>query len=195
MGVRQVSMLCTGTTPLLMHNVQLASPLNPYAKELKRINGKRSKTDEDRFAVARVEFEGGMYFEEGIGPYLPGPNVKASLIEGAKVKRMGVKIKRGVTVTDFKCPLIYQGPRTVEALWGDGKSEFVDMRPVTVQTSKVDRCRPYFRDWKIEATVLLDEGALDYSDFEEIAMLAGAMAGLGDYRSVYGRYSVELTEL
>lgn len=195
MGVREVRMVCTGTRPLLLHNVQLASPLNPYAKRLKTLNSKRVKTDEDRIAMARVEFEGSLYFEEGIGPYLPGANLLASLIEGAKIKRAGRKVERGVVVKDFQCPLIYRGPRDIEGLWGGGESEYVDIRPVTVTTSKVDRCRPIFREWAIEAVVLVDEGAIDYEEFVEVAHLAGRMAGLGDYRRVYGRYEVELTEL
>lgn len=195
MGIRHARIVCTGTKPLLLHNVQLASPLNPYAKELKALNSKRVKTDEDRLAVARVEFEGSLYFEDGIGPYIPGQNVLASLIEGAKITRSGRKVERGVTIESFQCPLIYEGPRTVEGLWGNGESRFVDLRPVTVQSSKVDRCRPYFPQWAIEATLFVDESALDWDDFLSIAKMAGAMAGLGDYRRVYGRYSAEVTEL
>src|SRR5512144_1137486 len=114
MGIRHARIVCTGTKPLLLHNVQLASPLNPYAKELKSLNSKRVKTDEDRLAIARVEFEGSLYFEDGVGPYIPGQNVLASLIEGAKITRSGKKVERGVTVESFQCPLIYDGPRTVE---------------------------------------------------------------------------------
>lgn len=196
MAIRRAQLVCTGTKPLMMHNVRLASPLNPYAKELKALNSKRVKTDEDRYAIARTEFEGGLYFEEGVGPYIPGENVRASLIEGAKVTRSGKKVERGVTIEDFQCPLIYSGPRTVEGLWGKGsESPYVDIRPVTIQNNKVDRCRPYFPQWAIEVVVLVDESALDFDDFAGIAQMAGAMAGLGDYRQVYGRYSVEITEL
>lgn len=195
-GVRRVRMVCRGTQPLLLHNVQLASPMNAYAKRLKALNSKRTKTDEDRLAIAQVEFEGSLYFDEEIGPYMPGQNVLASLTEGAKIIRAGKKIERGVAVETIQCPLIYAGPRTVEGLWNGGeKSAFVDIRPVTVQTSKVDRCRPIFRDWAIEAVVLVNESALDYEEFQTVAELAGTMAGLGDYRKAYGRYNVELVEL
>lgn len=196
MSVRRAQLFCEGTKPLLMHNVRLASPLNPYAKELKSLNSKRTKTDEDRLAVARTEFEGSLYFEDGIGPYIPGENVRASLIEGARVTRSGKKVERGVIIETFQCPLIYQGPRTIEGLWGNGiESPYVDIRPVTVQSNKVDRCRPYFPKWAIEVVVLVDESALDYEEFVSIAKSAGSLAGLGDYRQVYGRYSVEITEL
>jgi hypothetical protein len=195
MTMKQVRMVCRGNRPLMLHNVQLASPMNAYAKELKRLNGKRVKVDEDRTAIARVEFEGGLYLNESDGPYIPGANVLASLIEGAKVKRAGKKVERGVLIQSFECPLIYDGPRDVEGLWGGGTSKYVDIRPVTVQTSKVDRCRPIFHEWKIEVDLIVDETALDYTEFVEITQLAGKMAGLGDYRRVYGRYDVTLSEL
>lgn len=187
-------MTCTGTRPLLVHNVRLASPMNPYAKALKALNSKRSKTDEDRVAIAKVEFEGSLYFDEEIGPYLPGGNLLASITEGAKIKRAGRKVERGVTVVEFELPLVYKGPRDLAGLWGNGESEYVDIRPVTVQSSKVDRCRPIFRDWLIEATVVVDKSAIDIDEFKEVAGLAGKMAGLGDYRKQFGRYAVELEE-
>jgi hypothetical protein len=39
----KLRMTCTGTRPLLMHNVRLASPLDPYAKRLKALNSKKVK--------------------------------------------------------------------------------------------------------------------------------------------------------
>ena len=185
----------TGTRPLLMHNVQLASPLNAYAKQLKALNSKRTKTDEDRIAIARVEFEGSLYFEPEIGPYVPGQNVLASLVEGGRLTKSGKKIERGVNVNDFQMPLIYRGPRDVESLWGGGESEYVDIRTVVVQRNKVDRCRPIFREWAFEAEVLLDPAVIDLDEFVEVANNAGAMAGIGDYRRLFGRYSVEVEEV
>lgn len=191
----KVRLTGTGTRPLLMHNVQLASPLNAYAKQLKALNSKRVKTDEDRIAVARVEFEGSLYFDPEIGPYVPGPNVLASLVEGGRLTKAGKKVERGVNVNDFQMPLIYRGPRDVESLWGGGESEYVDIRTVVVQRNKVDRCRPIFREWAFEAEVLLDPTVIDLAEFIEVARNAGAMAGIGDYRRMYGRYSVVVEEI
>lgn len=182
----------TGTRPLLLHNVQLASPLNRYAKRLKALNSKRTKTDEDRLEVARVEFEGSLYFDPEVGPYVPGPNLLASLVEGGRLTKAGKKIERGVNVDDLVMPLIYRGPRDIEGLWGNGESEFVDLRTVVVQRNKVDRCRPIFRDWKFEAEVSIDPAVIDPEEFEEVVRNAGAMAGIGDYRRMYGRYSTAI---
>lgn len=185
----------TGTTPLLMHNVQLASPLNPYSKRLKALNSKRNKTDEDRLEVARVEFEGSLYFDQELGPYLPGQNVFKSLIEGARLTKSGKKIERGLVLLDVMSPLAYKGPRDVNSLWSDGESEFVDIRPVTVQRQKVDRCRPIFRHWSTEAEVMIDPKILEFDELVEVSSSAGRMIGVGDYRLVYGRYSAQVERI
>ena len=191
----KVRLIAKGTRPLLMHNVRLASPLNAYAKQLKSLNSKRNKTDEDRLAIARVEFEGSLYFDDEVGPYVPGPNLLASLVEGGRLTKSGKKVERGVNVDDLVMPLLYRGPRDVESLWGGGESEYVDLRTVVVQRNKVDRCRPIFREWAFEAEILLDPAVIDLSEFEEVARNAGAMAGIGDYRRMYGRYSTEIEAL
>lgn len=191
----KVRIAATGTRPLLMHNVRLASPLNSYAKRMKALNAKRVKTDEDRFEIAHVEWEGGLYFDDEIGPYIPAPSVYRSLIDGARLTKAGKKIERGVTMTDLVHPLIYKGPRDLVGLWGDGESEFVDIRTARVGTSKIDRCRPIFRTWAFEADCLIDPKVIDFDEFSEVAANAGEMAGIGDYRLMYGRYSVEVTRL
>lgn len=191
----KVRLTATGTRPLLLHNVQLASPLNAYAKRLKAMNSKRVKTDEDRLEIARVEWEGSLYFDPEIGPYVPGPNVFRSLINGARITKAGKKVERGVVVTELVFPLIYKGPRDMDGLWGNGESEFIDIRTVKVQQSKVDRCRPIFRSWKFEAELLLDPKIIDLAEFTDVAKNAGELEGIGDYRLMYGRFSTEVEPL
>jgi hypothetical protein len=191
----KLRLTCTGTRPLLMSNVRLASPLNPYARRLKELTEKRDKTIEDRWEIARVEFEGGLYWAEGIGPYLPSQNLWRSLMDGARLIRAGMKIQRGVALGDFMLPLVYEGPRDIEGLWGGGDSLFVDMRPVAVNRKRVDRCRPIFRQWLAEAEVVIDEEVIEPRQFTEAARLAGEMAGVGDFRQIYGRYTTHIEPL
>lgn len=191
----KVKLIATGTRPMLMHNVQLASPLNTYAKKLKQLNSKRVKTDDDRLEIAHVEWEGSLYFDPEIGPYMPGPNVFRCLINGGRITKAGKKIERGVLVDELMMPLVYRGPRDLVGLWGGGESEFVDVRTVVVQRAKVDRCRPVFRQWAFEADCILDPKIIDFDEFVEIAKNAGAMEGVGDYRLMYGRFSVEVEKL
>lgn len=189
-------MTCTGTRPLLMHNIQLASAFNPYCKTLKALNGKRNKTEEDRLAIARVEFDGGLYHDPEIGPYIPQEWLFSNVIAGAKLDKNGQKVIGGVVFTDFMFPLLYKGPRTMDGLWGtDGDSEFVDFRTVRVSTSKIDRCRPIFRQWAFDATAEIDPTVIELDEFQLAVSKAGEFKGIGDYRQLYGRYSTEFTVL
>ncbi|WP_111170480.1 hypothetical protein [Spongiactinospora gelatinilytica] len=163
---------------------------------MRELNAKRTKTVDDRVAIARVEFEGGMYYQEGIGPYIPAENLFRSLVNGARLIRAGKKVERGVFIATFMLPLLYEGPRDIDALWGSGlSSPFVYLKTVTIAKSKVDRCRPIFHKWAIEAEVLLDPEIIELEEFAQIAQLAGEKEGIGDYRSVFGRYRPEIEKL
>ena len=51
--------------PLLMHDDKTANPLNDFTKKLKALTGKRKKTDEDLLAIAEVEWNASLYYENG----------------------------------------------------------------------------------------------------------------------------------
>lgn len=193
----KVRLTATGTRPLLMHNIRLASPLDPYTKELKRLNGKPSskRTDEDRMEIARTEWEGGLYFRDDIGPYVPASWVFKSLIEGARLTKAGKKIERGVMVTELEHPLVYKGPRDLDGLWGAGSSEYVDIRTAKVGMARVDRCRPVFKEWTFEAELFADPSIIDVDELTEVASNAGTLIGVGDYRMLYGRYVAKIEKL
>jgi hypothetical protein len=57
------------------------------------------------------------------------------------------------------------------------------------------RCRPRFRQWRVEADGHLDTAVLSFEELEEIANTAGAMIGLGDYRPRFGRFTAEVVKL
>ena len=145
----------TGTRPLLMHNVQLASPLNRYAKLMKEISSKKTKTEDDRISMAHIEFCGSLYIDDQLGPYIPGTMIFANLIEGARVMKWGRKVERGLDVVELINPLIYDGPRDMEGLWSD--ANFVDIRSARVGSSRVDRTRPIFYDWQVDFDLLIDQ--------------------------------------
>lgn len=193
----KVRLAMTGTTPMLLHNVQLASPLNPFAKKLKALNSKRNKTDEDRLEVARVEWEASWYWDEEMGPVLPTANIRRCLIDGARLTKAGKKIERGVTPLDFQVALNYDGPRELDALWGKGVdgSPFVDLRPVVVMRNKVDRCRPKLHNWTCVSDWLVDTSVIELNEFESVADTAGATQGVGDFRLSYGRFTTQVTEI
>jgi hypothetical protein len=183
----------TGTRPLLMHNVRLADPLDPYAKGMAAINAKRKKTDEDRQDVARIEFEGGIYHDPVLGPYIPQEMLFASLYAAAKLDKLGELFKQAfLAFTEARYPLAYVGPRDVAKLRED--ANFTDRRSVGVQRNKVMRVRPRFQQWELDFAVELDTSILDPAQCESIIRKAGRYKGIGDYRDLFGRFDVRVTQ-
>ena len=181
----------TGTAPLLMHNSRLANPLDPAAKDVKKLTSKRNKTDEDYETLARLEHAGGLYIDPDIGPYIPGENIMRCLVDGAKLTKLGVKVTRGVFIKTDVNPIAYDGPRTADGLWTAG---FKHMASVKVGTSRLMRCRPVFYDWKVSADGVLDPAVLELSDLTTVSDNAGALIGLGDWRPRFGRFTAKVTK-
>lgn len=176
----------TGSAPLLMHSSRLADPLNPATKALKKVTSKRTKTDDDHEEIARLEHMGSLYMDPDVGPFIPGENIARALVDGARISKQGVKVQRGVFINTDVNPLSYRGPRDAAGLWAD--ENFRHIASVKVGQSRTQRCRPQFREWKVEAEGLLDPTVLDLTDLEAIAVTAGQMIGLGDWRPRFGRF-------
>lgn len=184
-----------GVAPILLHNNEkLANPLDPLCKELKSVTGKRKKTDADLEEIARIEFEGGLYFHETDGPFIPSRCIQAMMRDAGTINKQGRAVNRGVVVKEDRCPLKYAGPRSIADLFAD--PQFKDMRPVKVQTSTTIRCRPIFRDWGIKFSLCYQPDVINREEIIEIVERAGMMTGLGDYRpgspkgGQFGRFEV-----
>lgn len=186
-----VKIILRGIAPLLMHSERLVDPFDPLVKQIAAINSKKKKkTEEDMLIVQRLEWEGGLYHSEALGPYLPCANIKRSIMDGAAIFRGGVDVKRALLPMEGDVPLAYRGPRDIEGLWKHGG--YRDIRSVGINRNKVMRCRPKFPEWGIETQMTLDTNVADLDDFQRYLLYAGKMVGLGDYRPTMGRYMAEL---
>ncbi len=180
---------------LLMHNGRLANPRDPYTKALKALTAKKKKSDEDHEEVSRAEFQGGLYHDDDIGPYIPGDALQTMLVEGSRKAKQGREFV-SVSIEEDRVPLEYKGPRDREGLWADDK--FVFTKGVKVTTSRVMRTRPLFRNWKIAFTISIeDDATVNPEDVERALTVAGRMVGIGDWRpgsprgGRHGRFAVE----
>jgi hypothetical protein len=177
---------------LLVHNARLSDPLDPAAKALKKLSGKRNKTEEDHLQLSRVEFEGGLYFDDVVGPYIPDQNIFRALVDGAKLTKMGVKVTRGLFLTTQVNPLAYNGPRDVEGLWAAGN---VHKASVKVGTQRVVRTRPWFREWGVEVEGFLDPSVMELAELQAVADNAGRFIGMGDWRPRFGRFNASVESI
>jgi hypothetical protein len=196
--IRYFSVHIRGVTPLLTHNGQLADPLNPWSKLVKEVSKIRTKSDEDYVELSRREFQGGLYFLDGVGPVVPGELVEAVVKEGAKRQKKGKSVLASVFAYseddfDARFPLIYKGPKTRDELWTveeKGRHPFRDIRGVKVGQSRVMRARARFNDWELKFMLQVFPSDLNPDEIERAIADAGLFVGLGDYRPKFGRFSL-----
>lgn len=182
-----------GITPLIMHSCQCVNPLHPIAKELKKYTSKRNKTDEDLKKISDLEWESGAYWKDGLGLYIPGENVEATLINGAKANKKGKDIEKYVDVCDLYIPFSYGENLTKEELIQS--FEYRDTRVMTVQRSKILRTRPRFDQWKIVFKIAYNEEKIDLETIIAAMEYAGNYVGLCDSRPKYGKFVAIVEEL
>lgn len=177
-----------GISPLIMHSCQCVNPLHPISKDLKKYTSKRNKTDEDLEKIADLEWEAGAYWKEGLGLYMPGENVEATIQNGAKANKKGKDIEKYVEVSDLYIPFYYGENLTKEELI---KSyEYRDTRIMTVMRSKILRTRPRFDQWHITFNLRYNEEKIDIETIMNAMEYAGQFVGLCDSRPKYGKFAV-----
>jgi hypothetical protein len=177
----------TGETPLLMHNARLSDPLDEFALKMKRVSGKRKKTEDDHREMGDLEFLGGIYHDDQLGPYIPAQNFERCLIDAAKKVKLGSQLKPAMVITTEVNPLAYSGPRDLEGLMKD--ENFRHRASAKVGMQRIMRVRPHFREWSTYTVGELDTEQLDLVQLKQIVEIAGKMIGLGDWRPRFGRFT------
>lgn len=186
-----ISFTINSTRPLLMQAETLANPLSPITKAHKAVAGKKKKTEDDFLWLLRSEWQASMYYDKEIGPYIPAINIEACIAEAAKATKQGKLVKQAVTVLTDRIALKYDGPRDMDSLYGDGSTQFVDVRGVNVMGRKLMRARPLFLRWSASFDVGFMVDLIDAQDLFRIVEHAGRVIGVGTYRPRFGRFSVE----
>ena len=175
----------TSSADLIMHNGQMANPLNKWAKLMKQISSKRAKTDADFEEMARIEFLASLYMAAD-GPILPSYVLDATLINGAKKSKEGMSAKSGAFCLEH-ARLEYDGPRTADELWADERFRHVAL--VRVGTAKVVRTRPVFNEWSAVVSVNIETGIVNPARVDDWWAAAGTQVGLCDWRPQHGRFT------
>lgn len=188
MSIEQIKIRITGTSPLMMHADTFANPLNPATKAHKELTSKRKKTDEDHLAIARSEFVSGCYWNKVDGFFIPGQNLDATFLAGAKLQKLGTHWKRGALVLENRVKLLHAGPETPEDLWESPAN--VDCRGVKVGTAKIMRYRPIFLEWGAELTLTVNPEVLNVQEGKKAIEDGGALIGVCEYRPRFGRFEV-----
>ena len=186
MQMKKLKFKIVGVSPLLMHNGQTADPQNEWSRRIKEISKRRNKTDADYDALAKLEWQAGLYLSDG-KPCIPGEVMEAALAEGAKKLRLGKSAKAGLWC-ETDALLEYKGPKDVAKLWANGT--FSLTIGVRVQRNKVMRTRPRFQEWAATVEVQYDPDIFDEGQVRQIVEITGGV-GLMDWRPKFGRYETK----
>ena len=178
---------------MLMHNGRLANPLDAHTREMKTLTGKRAKTDEDLIKLMQVEARGGCWETDDGYVGIPNAALWRSVYDAAKAFKRGEDIKRALSFEDVTQPITIRGKQWLAQDWCTTMDR-IDYRPVKVMARKVMRARPKFpAGWQSEHTFELITGVIDLRDLHPILERAGSLVGIGDWRPIYGKFSVVLT--
>lgn len=181
-----ITLKIVGVSPLLLHNGQLADPINPIAKQLKKVTGKRDKTDADHEEMSRLEYFGGLYLDNN-KPCIPGEVIEAAFTSGAKKSKRGKLATAGVICPD-NCVLEFDGPQDIEERFKQG---CLLRTKCKIGPNSVMRTRPKFDQWGCSVTLVYDERVLNRQDIIDILRTTGNDVGLCDWRPKFGRFMVE----
>jgi len=185
--LKQKTFQVKGIAPLIMHNGQLANPMNEWTQRLKKLSGKRNKTEETYEQMAEVEWYGSLLLNGKGHPCIPSEYVEACLVSGAKKSKLGKAFKASI-FCDGDAALKYSGPKGIDALWAD--KSFVDQRLVKVGMARIVRTRPIFHEWSAEFAIQFDNTVIELEQLETAIEAAGMYEGVCDFRPKFGRFLV-----
>jgi hypothetical protein len=190
--MKQLKLKLTGTSPLLLCCDRLADPLDPLAIAHNELTSKKKKTAEDHFLIARSQWNGLLYWDDDMGVYMPTQNIRAALVGGGKINKLGMDIKRGTIMLDEKVFLDYGKKLTVEQLW---EQRYLDRRSVVIGgRSRVMAYRPKFNVWSVSFALSYDENILDENKIMQSFENAGLYIGIGGFRpekgGTFGRFEI-----
>ena len=195
-ALAQVSLV--GTSDLLMSSAETDRFGEQY-RTFTMLSQKRGKTLDDEKRLAELEWHLRLYYDEAIGPYVPGRNVKELLRSAATKWKKGEEIVRSLIVIEDRLPLLYDGPRDQVELWDavdeDGKHLFAYTTLVANagrNAGRVPRCRPSFTGWSLNVEVAYDPEDLDF-DFLGLVVERSQKYGLGDGRRIgFGSFAAKI---
>jgi len=191
-GWRVFTLRLDGDSPLLMNSSEYDRQGDTY-RAFRQLGAKRGKSVEDELRLSELEFHLGLHYDEELGVFVPGLNVKELIRQAATKWRKGEEVRRSLIVPDYRIPLIYEGPREPAKLYAEG---YYDVRMVAnagAGSGRVPRTRPMFTEWALEADLAIDPEDLDDHVVQD-AVDRSIKYGFGDGRTIgFGAFRPTLT--
>lgn len=179
-----------GETPLLMSSGETDRESELY-RDYRALSKARAKTLEQEAKLRELEWHTRIYFDEKIGPYVPGKNVKELLRSAATKERLGESVRRSLVIPDYRIPLTYDGPRDLKGLWDEGFRYTTMVANAGAGAGRVERTRPCFDHWSVSCEIAFDTDELDGDQVARVVRRSEKY-GLGDYRPEFGAFQSSL---
>jgi hypothetical protein len=204
-NVYTARVVITGTTALVMDNIQHADPEDPIAVQIKEITDKKTDmTAEDARRKNWLAYHAALYLDDsGSGPYvvMPWNNISRALRTGAF--RIGGtsasgKIDGGVATSALNFPLDHTGPQDPAKLYDDQRFRFRTMvnKNPTGKKAMVPSVRPVFPDWGLTLSLTVFNDIIGWDVFVRVIQATGQAVGIGNARKLgYGRFTAEVTKI
>tara|TARA_Y100000114_G_scaffold156504_1_gene183878 strand:- start:609 stop:1247 length:639 start_codon:yes stop_codon:yes gene_type:complete len=184
---------------LMLDNNQTADPRNKYAKRLAEINKAMKSKTADKEALLEQQsqtlVEAGCYYNEQLGMHLPEKCIRGSVIEGAKLHRLGAAITK---YCFFGGPseLKYHGPQTPAGISTDPRFRYDTIIRNKTNGASLPITRTVIPDWSCEFTIsIIQNTKLDSDMLIQAVVDAGLYCGIGASRKFsFGRYNVEMKD-
>jgi hypothetical protein len=203
-NVDTAEVVLTGTTPLVLDNIEHADPEDPIAQAIKSITDKGSDmTAEDRKRKDWLAYSASLYLSQTPGGQrvvVPWVNINRALRTGAF--RIGGtaasgKADGGIASGTLEFPLTYKGPQDPAKLYEDERfrlRKMVNKNP-TGKKAMVPSVRPVFPEWGLALTLTVFNEIISWDMFARVLSATGTAVGIGNARKLgYGRFSVEVAK-
>lgn len=190
----------TGTTGLVLDNIDSMDPDGKIAREIKKITDKSEMTEEDRYRKDRLSYSGSLYLDSERNLVLPWRCIKRALISGAYQigsTSLAGKMDKGVESSATEFALNYTGPEP-DKMFDDEQFRLrlmVNKNP-TGKKAMVPSVRPILPKWDLTCKVNVFNGIIGWDKFTESIKATGLLIGVGNARKLgYGRFAANVTKL
>lgn len=197
MAMRTCKVTITGVTPLLQNNPQTVDRFNKFAKRMAQINAKKTRrTDDDYLELRDIEIESKVYFDDGLGVYIPASwlaeAVACAAFKTTKISR--ADIRGAMFTTEDKIKLNYKSSNKVKKVTDIvGNPYFRQMLTLPQGQVRVVKAFPIFHGWSFETGLEYDDKIIDPDSITRIIEHTSKYGGFGDFRPKFGRAVAEVT--
>lgn len=176
--MEQFKVRIQGTRPLLHHA--------PNGLGEKQERGKKEYIPEEEAAKVLYTNRDGRIVQPSLH-VLKSMEKVASDFKSSGKKTYKAYILAGLCISPFEIPLL-------DADTNEEPEYEVDSKPVVVGKARVIRSRPRFDNWALDFNLDILDPMIPAQVAKEILETAGKFQGIGDYRPLYGLFSVESFE-